>query len=449
MVHAGCGAEVIKNRRDTRDLRKMALSQGIVLKVDDFKPAKNKKYPYYTPARDKDVFNRGRRDWTTYSLDQCNQTLSCSIIRSYHRRNDIQTTIANGRKTVIVFSPQLDSGLKEVSEAHQLKDQVKELEELNLSNSSIELTYARLQSVSAPKSGFREEIGRLFIFQIEQLDGADGIYRASSSANVILYVGLGMLAIGLVITFVGLGDKGFKTLELKLIGPSLVGCGVFFCLLRVLFCTVPSCCSSCFQCCKSSEEKKALINPQTDAKASSVSNGAGSKKAGLAVVRGSSSESRRRVAPASAGIQENRPHPNFGEENGRENFEKQEGQRESFRQREIRTAKSCTGSIEPAPTNKERPASKSHSDKHAKPLSYDNYSTSGSSEFSFSAVNNTDILRSAEASQAASSENDDKFVNKLASADYPDYNTIPQFPVLNGTPIHQFDQLVTKAELRG
>jgi hypothetical protein len=42
------------------------------------------------------------------------------------------------------------------------------------------------------------------------LDGEDGLYRASSSANVVLYVGLGMAAMGLVITFVGLGDKGFK-----------------------------------------------------------------------------------------------------------------------------------------------------------------------------------------------------------------------------------------------
>ena len=32
----------------------------------------------------------------------------------------------------------------------------------------------------------------------------------------------------------------FQTLELKLIGPSLVGCGVFFALLRILFCTVRS-----------------------------------------------------------------------------------------------------------------------------------------------------------------------------------------------------------------
>ena len=64
--------------------------------------------------------------------------------------------------------------------------------------------------------------------------------------QVILYVGLGMISVGLVITFVGLGEKGFKTLELKLIGPSLVGCGVFFALLRVLFCTLPSCCRSHF-----------------------------------------------------------------------------------------------------------------------------------------------------------------------------------------------------------
>ena len=82
---------------------------------------------------------------------------------------------------------------------------------------------------------------------------------ASGSANIILYVGLGMICIGLVITFVGLGDKGFRTLELKLIGPSLVGCGVFFALLRVLFCTVPSCCRACCKCCGKTEDKEELI----------------------------------------------------------------------------------------------------------------------------------------------------------------------------------------------
>lgn len=71
-------------------------------------------------------------------------------------------------------------------------------------------------------------------------------FDGTGSANVILYVGLGMVCIGLVITFVGIGDKGFQTLELKLIGPSLVGCGVFFALLRILFCTVPAVCNGCF-----------------------------------------------------------------------------------------------------------------------------------------------------------------------------------------------------------
>ena len=70
-----------------------------------------------------------------------------------------------------------------------------------------------------------------------------------------------MICIGLVITFVGLGDKGFKTLELKLIGPSLVGCGVFFALLRILFCTLPSCCKKCLKCCrKEKDDKEGLMN---------------------------------------------------------------------------------------------------------------------------------------------------------------------------------------------
>lgn len=45
----------------------------------------------------------------------------------------------------------------------------------------------------------------------------------SSFANAFLYVGLGTVALGLVIVFVGTGEKGFKTVELRLIGPSLIG----------------------------------------------------------------------------------------------------------------------------------------------------------------------------------------------------------------------------------
>ena len=106
---------------------------------------------------------------------------------------------------------------------------------------------------------WQNEINFISFFQLDKAENEEGVYQASGSANIILYVGLGMISIGLVITFVGLGEKGFRTLELKLIGPSLVGCGVFFALLRVLFCTVPSCCRACCKCCRKSEDTEELI----------------------------------------------------------------------------------------------------------------------------------------------------------------------------------------------
>lgn len=58
----------------------------------------------------------------------------------------------------------------------------------------------------------------------------------------MLYVGLGTIAIGMVILFVGTGEKGFKTLELRLIGPTLIGSGLLCCLVRVFLCVCPSRC---------------------------------------------------------------------------------------------------------------------------------------------------------------------------------------------------------------
>lgn len=52
----------------------------------------------------------------------------------------------------------------------------------------------------------------------------------------LLYAGLGILAVGLVVYFVGTGDKGFKTPALRLVGPSLIIAGLALCLLRILFC---------------------------------------------------------------------------------------------------------------------------------------------------------------------------------------------------------------------
>jgi hypothetical protein len=54
-------------------------------------------------------------------------------------------------------------------------------------------------------------------------------------------VGLGTVAVGLIITFVGLGEKGFKTVQLKLIGPGLIGCGLVLTVIRIISCTLPAC----------------------------------------------------------------------------------------------------------------------------------------------------------------------------------------------------------------
>lgn len=147
--------------------------------------------------------------------------------------------------------------------------------------------------------------------KIEQLDNDDGVYTASSSANVVLYVGLGMIAIGLVITFVGIGDKGFRTLELKMVGPSLVVFGAFFAFLRILLCTIPSCCKPCSSCCKSGEaDTKSLIQSSNNKPGSAKQNGrsggmsalviaaAGSANAASATLGG---HDNRRVAPSSNG----------------------------------------------------------------------------------------------------------------------------------------------------
>ena len=52
--------------------------------------------------------------------------------------------------------------------------------------------------------------------------------------DVVLYSGMGLIMVGLVITIVGLGDKGFHSLELRLIGPIIVGCGVVVASVRIL-----------------------------------------------------------------------------------------------------------------------------------------------------------------------------------------------------------------------
>ncbi|XP_050696792.1 uncharacterized protein LOC126985602 isoform X2 [Eriocheir sinensis] len=91
----------------------------------------------------------------------------------------------------------------------------------------------------------------------------DGKYRQTGVVNIVLYVGLGLISLGLIITFVGMGEHGFKSPELRLIGPSLIGCGFLFCLLRLFFCSTPACCAICCGKTKPLDEKS-LLSPSRE-----------------------------------------------------------------------------------------------------------------------------------------------------------------------------------------
>jgi len=69
--------------------------------------------------------------------------------------------------------------------------------------------------------------------------------EVSAAVNTVLYVGLGTTALGLVISFVGTGEKGFLSPQLRLVGPSLLCAGLLCCLFRVLLCL---CLCRCVPC---------------------------------------------------------------------------------------------------------------------------------------------------------------------------------------------------------
>ena len=60
MVHIGCGADVIRQRRRADAKKKELILQGLTVDPRHWRPARNKKYPHFTPARNSEVFNRQR-----------------------------------------------------------------------------------------------------------------------------------------------------------------------------------------------------------------------------------------------------------------------------------------------------------------------------------------------------------------------------------------------------
>ena len=67
---------------------------------------------------------------------------------------------------------------------------------------------------------------------------SDGDLERIESGNTLLFIGMGLVGIGLVTMVVGLGEKGFKTVGLMMLGPSLVTFGLLLVVFRVLLCTV-------------------------------------------------------------------------------------------------------------------------------------------------------------------------------------------------------------------
>ena len=58
MPHIGCGADVIRQRRRNDQIRKENEAKGIFTgPPPDFIPARNKKYLYYTPLRNANIFS--------------------------------------------------------------------------------------------------------------------------------------------------------------------------------------------------------------------------------------------------------------------------------------------------------------------------------------------------------------------------------------------------------
>lgn len=92
-------------------------------------------------------------------------------------------------------------------------------------------------------------------------DGSSNANRhrgeVSAAVNTVLYAGLGTTALGLVISFVGAGEKGFLSPELRLVGPSLLCAGLLCCLFRVLLCLCLCRCGECrWRFCHVATDKK-------------------------------------------------------------------------------------------------------------------------------------------------------------------------------------------------
>ena len=65
-------------------------------------------------------------------------------------------------------------------------------------------------------------------------------YQHSFLFNLVLYMGLGLITVGMIFVALGEGDKGFKSHHLKLFGPSMIILGFAISLIWVFILVFPS-----------------------------------------------------------------------------------------------------------------------------------------------------------------------------------------------------------------
>ena len=106
MVNAS-GAEAIRNRarRGTAaQQRARAVALGYDVTERDFLPAKNKRFPYYSRARERDCF---ARDGDPRLLEPGRP------VTRYHRRNDVQEAVGSSKRTLVIERPPLPEERRE------------------------------------------------------------------------------------------------------------------------------------------------------------------------------------------------------------------------------------------------------------------------------------------------------------------------------------------------
>ena len=171
MVNA-TGAEAIRNRarRGTvSEQRARARALGYDVTEGDFLPAKNKKFPYYSRARNRDCFIRDPR-----LLDPRKP------VTKYHRRNDVQEAIDRRgvKRTLVIERPLLPDERRQVNRARRAKRRAGSSSGQSVTSSANSSPSSTLSSKSSAASSATSE--RWFAL--------NGARTVAKSQNFILFV---------------------------------------------------------------------------------------------------------------------------------------------------------------------------------------------------------------------------------------------------------------------